>query len=32
MIKKINGKFFIDELETKNVKKRIEDKMNDLWD
>ncbi len=31
IIKKINGKFFMDQLETKSVKKRIEDKMNDLW-
>ena len=31
IVKKINGKYFIDEEETKSVKKRIEDKMNDLW-
>ena len=31
IIKKINGKYFIDEEETKSVEKRIEDKMNDLW-
>lgn len=31
IVKKINGKYFIDEEETKSVEKRIEDKMNDLW-
>ena len=31
IIKKINGKFFIDELETQKVEKRIEKKMKDLW-
>ena len=31
IIKKINGKYFIDEEETKSVEKRIHDKMNDLW-
>lgn len=31
ILKKVNGKYFIDEEETKNVEKRIEDKMNDLW-
>ena len=31
IIKKINGKYFIDEEETRTIEKRIEDKMNDLW-
>ena len=31
ILKKVNGKYFIDEEETKSVEKRIEDKMNDLW-
>ena len=31
ILKKVNGKFFIDEEETKSVEKRIHDKMNDLW-
>lgn len=31
ILKKVNGKYFIDEEETKTVEKRIEDKMNDLW-
>ena len=31
IVKKINGKYFIEEEETKSVEKRIEDKMNDLW-
>ena len=31
VIKKVNGKYFVDEEETKNVERRIEDKMNDLW-
>ena len=31
IIKKINGKYFIDELETQEVAKRIEKKMDDLW-
>ena len=31
ILKKVNGKYFIDEAETKNAEKRIEDKMNDLW-
>lgn len=32
IIKKINGKYFIDKLEKESIEKRIEDKMNDLWD
>lgn len=31
ILKKVNGKYFVDEEETKTVEKRIEDKMNDLW-
>ena len=31
ILKKVNGKYFIDEEETKSVEKRIHDKMNDLW-
>lgn len=31
IIKKINGKYFIDKLEKESIEKRIEDKMNDLW-
>lgn len=31
ILKKVNGKYFVDEEETKNVERRIEDKMNDLW-
>ena len=31
IIKKTNGKYFIDEEETRTIEKRIEDKMNDLW-
>ncbi|MEE0866049.1 MAG: DUF3006 domain-containing protein [Clostridia bacterium] len=31
ILKMVNGKYFIDEEETKSVEKRIEDKMNDLW-
>lgn len=31
ILKKINGKYLIDEEETKGVEKRIHDKMNDLW-
>lgn len=31
ILKKVNGKYFVDEDETKSVEKRIEDKMNDLW-
>ncbi len=31
IIKKINGKFFIDKLETKSVEKRVKNKMDDLW-
>ena len=31
ILKKINGKYFINEEETRSVEKRIEDKMNDLW-
>lgn len=31
IIRKINGKYFIDEEETKSIEKRIHDKMNDLW-
>lgn len=31
ILKKVNGKYFIDEEETKSVGKRIENKMNDLW-
>ena len=31
IIKKINGKFFIDEIETQEVEERIQKKMNDLW-
>ena len=31
ILKKVNGKYFVDEDETKSVEKRIHDKMNDLW-
>lgn len=31
IIKKINGKFFVDEIETQEVEERIQKKMNDLW-
>ena len=31
IIKKINGKFYIDRIETEKIEKRIENKMNDLW-
>lgn len=31
ILKKVNGKYFVDEEETKSIEKRIEDKMNDLW-
>lgn len=31
ILKKVNGKYFVDEDETKGVEKRIHDKMNDLW-
>lgn len=31
IVKKVNGKYFVDEDETKSVEKRIHDKMNDLW-
>jgi hypothetical protein len=31
IIKKVNGKYFIDIEETQNVEKRIKDKMDDLW-
>lgn len=31
ILKMVNGKYFIDEEETKSFEKRIEDKMNDLW-
>ena len=31
ILKKINGKYFVDELETKDVAERIQKKMDDLW-
>lgn len=31
IIKKINGKFYIDIVETEKIEKRIESKMKDLW-
>lgn len=31
IIKKINGKFYIDRIETEKIEKRIENKMNNLW-
>ena len=31
IIKKINGKFYIDRIETEKIEKRIENKMKDLW-
>lgn len=31
ILKKINGKFWVDKAETKKVKNRIEQKMNHLW-
>ena len=31
IIKKINGKFYIDRVETEKIEKRIENKMKDLW-
>ena len=31
IIKKVNGKFFVDEIETQEVEERIQKKMNDLW-
>lgn len=31
IIKKINGKFYIDIVETEKIEKRIENKMKDLW-
>lgn len=31
ILKKINGKFLLDNAETKNVENRIEQKMNRLW-
>lgn len=31
ILKKVNGKYFIDDEETKSIEKRIHDKMNDLW-
>lgn len=31
ILKKINGKFFVDKAETKKVEDRIEQKMNHLW-
>ena len=31
IIKKINGKFFIDEIETQEVAQRIQKKMDNLW-
>ena len=32
ILKKINGKYFIDKYKTKEVAKRIENKMNNLWE
>lgn len=31
IIKKINGKFYIDRVETEKIEKRIKNKMKDLW-
>ena len=31
IVKKINGKFYIDRVETEKIEKRIENKMKDLW-
>lgn len=31
IIKKINGKFYIDIVETEKIEKRIENKIKDLW-
>lgn len=31
ILKKINGKYFIDNTKTEEVEKRIENKMNNLW-
>lgn len=31
ILKKINGKYFIDETQTNEVENRIKDKMNKLW-
>lgn len=31
IIKKINGKFYIDRIETERMEKRIENKMKNLW-
>ena len=31
IIKKVNGKFYIDRIETEKIEKRIENQMKDLW-